>query len=109
MVIVVVVIIIVMVVMQTNSWLDLHKDWEEMNITSVENGLMADIVNEKCSEMGRDFANRLEISPTQYFLFLRLGDALILFKFVFEYFAMKYLSLNSEPIAKVREKKRNRI
>ncbi len=80
-----------------------------MNIISVENGLMADFANEKCYEMGPDFANRLETSSTQYFLFLRLKETLILFVIVFEYFAMKYLSLNSEPIVKVREKKRNRI
>ncbi len=70
---------------------------------------MADFANEKCPEMGRDFANRLETSPTEYFLILKLRDALILFAFVFEYFALKYLSLNSAPIVKVKEKKRNRI
>ncbi len=70
---------------------------------------MADFANEKYSEMGRDFANRLETSPTQYFLILKLRDAFILFVFVFQYFALKYLSLNLDPIVEVREKKRNRI
>ncbi len=56
-----------------------------MNIISVENGLMTDFANKKCSKIGRDFANKLETSPTKYFLILKLRDALILFLFVFKY------------------------
>ncbi len=44
---------------------------------------MADFANKKYSDKGRDFANRLETSPTQYFLILKLRDAFILFVFVF--------------------------
>jgi hypothetical protein len=60
--------------------------------------------------MAIDFSKRIKKIPTEYFLNFKNRDALIsktikeYYVFVFEYYALNYLNLNSEPLVNVRKR-----